>query len=77
MSQISVGDTVAYSRAWLQSVGLFIGPEPHARGKIIEIKNHGKDFAIASIDWNDPDIPGRVNVMNLVRVTLQGMLEPV
>ena len=65
---IQVGDTVAYSKAFLQSTGQFTGDAPHARGKVTALKELGKDVTLADIDWDKPDLPGRVNVKNLTTV---------
>jgi hypothetical protein len=62
---LMVGDIVKYSRAFLQSTGMYTGSVPHATGKIINLSGT-KDFILATIEWNDPDLPKRVNVKNLV-----------
>jgi hypothetical protein len=62
---LMVGDIVKYSRAFLQSTGMYTGSVPHASGKIINLSGT-KDFILATIEWNDPDLPKRVNVKNLV-----------
>ncbi|APW58626.1 hypothetical protein [Paludisphaera borealis] len=62
---IQVGDTVAYSKAFLQSTGQYTGDVPHARGKVTALQTLGKDVTLAEIEWDKPDLPGRVNVKNL------------
>jgi hypothetical protein len=62
---INVGDTVAYSKAFLQSTGQYTGDVPHARGKVTALVPIGTETILAEIDWNTPDIPARVNVKNL------------
>ena len=59
---IEVGDTVPYSRAWLQSTSTTTGDLPRAK-----IKDLGS-LKIATIEWDKPDIPERVNVANLTKV---------
>lgn len=61
---IEVGDTVRYSRQWLQSTGTHTGELPRAKGVVTAIKDYGST-KIATIDWGNPDIPERVNVANL------------
>jgi len=62
---IRVGDTVAYSKAFLQSTGQVTGDVPHARGKVTALRELSEDVTLAEIDWDKPDLPGRVNVRNL------------
>jgi hypothetical protein len=64
---LAIGDRVAYSVVWLRAVGCTTGNLPFARGVITGFKDVGTT-RLAEIDWNDPQIPGRVNVVNLVRV---------
>ena len=71
---IDVGDTVQYSRAWLQSTSTFTGDLPRAKGKVTAIKDVG-DLQIATIDWGNPEIPERVNVANLSKVKLRGVAD--
>ena len=67
MNAISVGDKVAYSTVFLKSTGEHSGPIPHARGVVIDIKHHGS-VSLATIKWNTPEAPEKVNTKNLVRV---------
>jgi len=64
---LAIGDRVAYSVVWLRAVGIYTGNLPFARGTITGIKDLGST-RLAEIDWQDPEIPARVNVVNLVRV---------
>jgi hypothetical protein len=68
---IQVGDTVAYSKKFLQSTGQYTGDVPHARGKVTALVPLGKEITLAEIEWDKPDLPGRVNVKNLT--TIQGI----
>lgn len=68
---IQVGDTVAYSRKFLQSTGQYTGDIPHARGTVTALIPLGKDVTLAEIDWKNPEIPTRVHVANLT--TVQGI----
>lgn len=65
---IDVGDTVGYSKAFLQSTGQHTGDVPFARGKVTALKTLGKDVTLADIDWGNPDLPTRVNVKNLTTI---------
>jgi len=62
---IKVGDTVRYSRQFLQSICEYTGIA-NAKGVVTEIKSFGKDMKIAKIAWNDDEVPINVHVANLV-----------
>jgi hypothetical protein len=62
------GDKVAYSVQWLKSIGEPHGELAHARGVITSIDAIGPRLKLARIDWGDPDIPERVNLVNLAKV---------
>lgn len=64
---IVVGDTVRYSSAWLRNTGQFAGDICHAKGKVTSLTGT-KDYTLATIDWDTPDLPEKVNVVNLDRV---------
>jgi hypothetical protein len=64
---LEVGDNVAYSRGFLRSVGAFTGDMPHARGEIKKLTPLG-ETTLAEVDWNDAELPPRVNAANLCRV---------
>jgi hypothetical protein len=64
---IKPGDSVAYSKAFLQSIGCYTGDMPQARGKVTALVPLG-ELTLAEIDWNLPDLPARVNVKNLIPV---------
>ena len=64
---IQVGDAVAYSKAFLQSIGCYTGDMPQARGKVTALVPIGQTV-LAEIEWDRPDLPGRVNVKNLCSV---------
>jgi hypothetical protein len=67
---IEIGDTVRYSRAWLQSTSTFTGDLPRAKGIVTAIKDLG-GLKIATIDWGNPEIPEKVNVANLSKVKVR------
>jgi len=71
---VSVGDKVCYSRQFLQSTGQQTGDVPFARGKVTALVKLGETM-LAEIEWNQPDLPTRVNVANLSRVTVKGIVE--
>lgn len=64
---LQIGDEVAYAVQFLRSIGEVSGPLPFARGTITALDSYG-GVTIATIAWNDPEIPQRVNVANLARV---------
>jgi hypothetical protein len=64
---VKVGDMVAYSRTFLQSISCYTGDMPRARGKVTALKSIGPDVTLADIDWDLPDLPAHVNVANLIR----------
>jgi hypothetical protein len=66
---IKVGDTVAYSRQFLRSIACHTGDMPRAKGKVTALVPVGKEVTLAEIDWDLPDLPGRVNVKNLCRAS--------
>jgi hypothetical protein len=67
-SQIAVGNRVAYSVQWLRSVGMRQSYLARARGVVVGFEPLGSS-TLARIDWNDPDVPTRVNVANLAKVS--------
>ena len=68
MKKIEVGSSVKYCKPFLKSIcASATDPMWRAKGEIVAI-NGNKDFSIATIKWNMPDIPERVNVKNLIIV---------
>lgn len=65
---IQVGDTVAYGRHFLRSIGAYTGDMPRAKGKVIDLVQVGKEVILAEIEWDLPDLPTWVNVKNLCLV---------
>lgn len=61
---VKAGDTVAYSKQFLQSTGQYTGDAPLARGKVVGLVPLG-EIQLAEIEWDRPDLPRRVNVRNL------------
>lgn len=67
---MNVGDRVKYSRAFLRSIGAISGAMPFAKGTITALDSFGGSFDLVSITWDGgEDLPGRVNVKNLVLVS--------
>lgn len=65
-----VGDKVAYSAAWLRSVGLYAGDMPHARGTVVAVKTLSAGVPqLVEIEWGNPDIPRKVIAANLTLVS--------
>lgn len=63
--KVQVGDTVGYSKAFLQSTGQYTGDAPFARGKVTALLQIGPDTTLAELDWDREGLPPRVNVKNL------------
>lgn len=83
LSNIVVGDKVAYSKKFLQSTGQLTGVVPFARGIVKEVHVYGRNNPlhssyIAVVDWgvDKDEVPDRVNIVNLVRVTEKGLTHP-
>jgi hypothetical protein len=74
VASIEVGDRVCYSKRFLQSTGQYTGDAPQGRGTVTALVPLG-ETTVAEIDWNIPDLPKRVNVANLSRVTEKGILD--
>ena len=75
-AKVQVGDTVAYSRQFLQSTGQLTGDTPFARGKVTELTTLGS-LVLAEVAWaGGVDLPARVNVKNLSRVKDGVVMDP-
>ena len=66
--ELNVGDAVAYSRAFLQSIGAYTGDMPRAKGKVTGLVPVGRELVLAEVTWDRAELPPRVNVRNLCRV---------
>ena len=75
IAAIKVGDRVCYSRQFLRSTGQMMGDVPFARGEVTALIPLG-GMTLAAITWDKPDLPERVSVANLSRVTEKGIIEP-
>ena len=68
---IKVGDKVRYTGKFLRSIGAYTGPLGQGKGivKKLEPLGRGSDLTyIATIDWNNPEIPEKVNIKNLEKI---------
>lgn len=65
MSKIELGAKVRYSASFLNSIACHSGPMPFAKGVVLQIKEVSKEFKLAKIAWDNPEIPTTVNVKNL------------
>ena len=70
---VQVGDRVAYSKAFLQSIACYTGDMPQARGVVTALVPVGQTI-LAEIAWDLPDLPQRVNIYN-IRGVKQAALE--
>jgi len=66
--ELKVGDSVAYSRAFLQSIGAYTGDLPRAKGKLTGLVPVGRGLVLAEVTRDRAELPPRVNVKNLCRV---------
>ena len=78
-SSIKVGDRVAVSARFLRSTGQHTGDICFCRGKVTELKSYG-ELTLAVIEWEPlngvaPDVPGKMAVSNLSRVTERGIMD--
>ena len=64
---MNVNDKVRYKTSWLRAVGAFTGDICHAVGTITELKDYSS-FILATVAWDKPNIPDRVNIKNLEKV---------
>jgi hypothetical protein len=65
---IQAGDTVAYSHKFLQSIGVLTGEMPRAKGRVEALVPVGRELTLAEIEWDQAELPKRVNVKNLCKV---------
>ncbi len=73
-SPVKAGDTVAYSARFLRSISCFTGEMPFARGTVTGLVSVGES-TLAIIDWHGADLPDKVHVANLSRVSEKGILD--
>jgi len=67
--KFKIGDKVAYSVQFIRSIGLKPTDDLcHCRGEITEIKDYSSKLSIATIKWDNPNIPEKVNTFNLAKV---------
>ena len=72
---IAVGDTVRMKTTFLQSTGQLTGDTPRAKGVVTEILSPDEPYVRAAIDWDTPEMPGRVLLCNLSKVKLRGLAD--
>jgi hypothetical protein len=65
---LAVGDRVAYTKAFLRSIGAFTGDMPHAKGDITNLVPVGREMMLAEVAWDRAELPARVNIKNLCRI---------
>ena len=76
---IKIGDRVPVSARFLRSIGQHTGDLCFCRGKVIELKGD-KNWTLAVIEWESlngrkPDVPEKMLVGNLNRVTEKGVMD--
>jgi hypothetical protein len=62
---IQVGDTVAYSQAFLDRNSRYPNGLAAAQGRVKALHRPDNGTLLADIDWNNLGLPKRVNVKNL------------
>ena len=65
--QVQRGDRVAYSAAFLRSIGCQTGELPQVRGVVTAVQPLG-DRQLVTIDWGTDAAPAKVMACNLARV---------
>jgi hypothetical protein len=63
-----IGDRVQYSTLFLRSIGCYTGEICFAKGQITWLQQFGSKVSgttLATIDWDKPGIPDKVNTFNL------------
>ena len=78
-STIQIGDRVAVSARFLRSTGQFTGEICFVRGQVTNLKPLG-EITLATIAWEplngqQPDVPERMAVSNLSKVTEKGIMD--
>jgi hypothetical protein len=68
--KFKVGDKVKYAVKFLRSIGEYTGDMPRAKGIVTGLTGFGQDGKfLISIDWGNPDLPGKVLDSNLALVS--------
>lgn len=65
---MKIGDKVAYSVQFLKSIGMSHSYLAAARGTVKNINKLSSNFTLVEVDWQDPDIPAKINIKNLAKV---------
>ena len=63
--RIQVGDTVVYTKSFLNRQNQYPSEMPVARGKVNALHTLDEGAILADIEWDKPGLPKRVNVKNL------------
>ena len=78
-SAIKVGDRVAVAARFLRSTGQHVGDICFCRGNVTALRQIG-EVTLAEVAWeplngSSPDVPGRMLVSNLSKVTERGIMD--
>lgn len=65
---MQVGTIVAYSVQFLKSIGMSHSDMARARGTVVKLQCLSESCILASIKWDNPDMPKKVNIKNLAKV---------
>jgi hypothetical protein len=66
--RIEIGDTIAYTRAFVDRHSRYPNALPAARGTVKALHRLQNGSILADIEWNKPHLPKRVNIKNLMKV---------
>lgn len=74
--KFNVGDRVAYTKQFLQSIGAYTGELPRMRGTVLEIMElrGGENKAVLTVKADCWDDPVRILSCNLCRITKEGVI---
>jgi hypothetical protein len=67
LDSIQAGDTVRFARRWVKENHRSGGDLPKAKGTVTVIEDRD-GYRFAKVDWDTPDVPDLVNVLNLSKV---------
>lgn len=64
---INIGDTVAYTKDYLDRQSRFHPDMRSAQGKVTALQKLNTGETLADIEWDKPYLPKRVNIKNLIK----------
>lgn len=64
---LAVGDTVAFKADFVRNVIGLAGEFSRVKGTITALTPPGRPYTLATVKWDNPECPKKVNVKNLCR----------